>query len=270
MTRCLPLLFLAACFGSSEPTSASQDRDAYAASAAALSTNAALAAEHCSRIEDDRLHGECATFAAKEMGKQRLDGLALCATVRHDGWGQVCSFEAADGAGLIGDEALAACDRSGEFLERCLSHALSRHADRDWRSVSLGQEALFLAWLEEKIPYYRLEDGYQDVRRDFLARRIAERVRRSAAGEPRQFTTATCGTAPAATCSEAYRYLVRGSKAAQDVSALCTAPLTPERLAAAGMPVWTDGEPATVAALWDVLCRELQGAGRPPPHLPPR
>lgn len=270
MNRLLPLLLLCSCFGNTEPTTASQDREAYAASAAALASNAAQAAEHCSRIREDRLHGECATFAAKEMGKQRLDGLALCATVRHDGWGQVCSFEAADGAGLIGDEALAACDRSGEFLERCLSHALSRHADRDWRSVPLGKEAEFLSWLEEKIPYYKLENGYQDVRKDFLARRIAERVRRAVAGQPRQFTTTGCGAAPAATCSEAYRYLVRGAQAAQDVSSLCSDALTPERLAAAGMPVWTDGDPAVVAGLWDVLCRELQGAGRPPPHLPPR
>lgn len=266
----LSILLLAACTGEAPPSAAAQDRQAYAASAAALQSDAAQAAALCGQIENDRLHGECATFAAKEMGKQRLDGLALCATVRHDGWAQVCSFEAADGAGLIGEQALAACDRSGEFLERCLSHALSRHADRDWRQVPLGEEATFLAWLEEKIPYYRLENGYQDVRKDFLARRIAERVRRGVAGDPTRFSTADCGTAPATTCTEAYRYLVRGSRAAQDVTDLCSAPVTPARIQAAGLAVWADGDPDTVDALWRVLCRELQGAGRPPPHLPPR
>ena len=72
--------------------------------------------------------------------------------------------------------AISACQRSGEFIERCLSHALSRHADRDWRSVPLGKEHEFLTWLEEQIPIYGLEAGFQDLGEQSL-KNVAEPVR---------------------------------------------------------------------------------------------
>ncbi len=266
-----PLLALAGCLGATEPSSEALDRGRYTASTRAMGTDPAEAARLCLDIGDDVLQGECITLAAKEMAGKRLDALPLCDQVRHPGWAQVCTFEVADGAGLIGDEAIAACQRSGEFIERCLSHALSRHADRDWRTLDAGQEGAFLAWMDEQIPHYGLEQGFQDTRRDFLARRISERVRREApGGQPRSFSMADCGEAPADTCAEVYRYLVRGSARAMDVSTLCAAPITDAALQGAGLPVWTDGEPAVVADLWGRLCRELQGPGRPPPHLPPK
>lgn len=264
----LPLLLtLVGCEPAAQPPSAAAlDRQRYRQSAGLLKTDAARAAALCLEITDGVLQGECATFAAKQMAGQRIDPLPLCAAVQHTGWQQVCYFEASDGAGLVGDEAIAACQRSGEFIERCLSHALSRHADRDWRQVPQGEEGAFLAWLEAQLPLYGLEAGYQDVRKDFLARRIADRMRKSGDGA---FSTAACGEAPAETCAEVYRYLVRGAARNLDVAPLCAEPITPARLQVAGLPTWPDGDPAVVAELWGRLCRELQGPGRPPPHLPP-
>lgn len=262
-----PLLLLAlGCFEQPPPSTDQTDREAYAASARALAQDAQEAARLCLTIQDPVLQGDCATFTAKQMAGQRLDPLPLCAAVTHAGWKQVCYFEASDGAGLVEDAAIEACQRSGEFIERCLSHALSRHADRDWRTLALGQEDDFLAWLEEQIPRYGLESGHQDVRKDFLARRIADRMRKGSAGA---FSSASCGDAPPATCAEVYRYLVRGAARDTDVTALCAQPITDARLSAAGLPTWPDGDPAVVADLWGRLCRELKGPGRPPPHLPP-
>lgn len=277
LRRRIPLLlsmslsFGAACETEPPTSRDALDRETYAESARLVSTDANAAAQLCLKIDDGVLQGECATFAAKALAGQRGDPLPVCAQLKHDGWQQVCYFEASDGAGLIGKPAISACQRSGEFIERCLSHALSRHADREWRAVPLGQEQDFLTWLEDQIPVYGLEAGYQDMRKDFLARRIAERIRKAApGGAPRAFQAADCGTAPAVTCAEAYRYLVRGLAADKNVYNLCSAPVTMERVQAAGLPTWPDGDPAVVDPLWKRMCRELQGAGRPPPHLPPR
>lgn len=257
---------LVACDQPAEPSTHTLDRERYSESARTMKQDVEKAAALCLQIEDTVLQGECATFAAKRLAGQRFDPLPLCAQVVHKGWQQVCYFEASDGAGLVGEEAISACGRSGEFIERCLSHGLSRHADRDWRNVALGQEGEFLAWLEVQIPLYGLQDGFQDVRKDFLARRIADRLRRS---NQAAFSTAACGEAPADTCAEVYRYLVRGASRELDVATFCAQPITDEALAAAKLPTWPDGDPAVVADLWSRMCRELQGPGRPPPHLPP-
>jgi hypothetical protein len=242
------------------------DRQAYAASASLLATDPAAAAGKCAEISDTVLAGDCATFAAKAMAKRKLDPLPVCESIRHTGWQQVCFFECVDAAGLFGDQAVKACDRAGGFRQRCLSHALGREADREWRTVAAGQEPAFLAWLDEKMPAYGLDTTVENIPRDFLAKRIAQRVAAESqgGGRPRRFSRADCGDIPRETCNEVYRFYVRKLFRQQDMRALCSQSLVRETIEAAGLPGWEDDFAEDAPEMWLRLCRELKGGGKPP------
>jgi hypothetical protein len=256
------LLALGACVEDAALDPGAADREAYTASAALLSTDPAAAGAACREIADPVLQGDCATFAAKEMAKAKLDPLPLCADVRHTGWQEVCFFESVDAAGLFGDTAIHACQRAGGFRQRCLSHALGRETDREWRQVAPGQEGAFVTWIEGRMPVYGLDKEVEDIPRDFLARRIADRI--AAPGQRRRFARADCGDAPEATCTEAYRFYVRKLFRQQDMRAMCEQPVSLEAVEAAGLPGWEDDFAESAPEMWRRLCRELTGGGRPP------
>lgn len=264
-TALLGGLLLAGCPSEAPPDAVTLDRQAYAASAGLLASDPAAAAAKCAEISDTVLAGDCATFAAKAMAKRKLDPLPVCAGIRHTGWQQVCYFECVDAAGLYGDTAVKACDRAGGFRQRCLSHALGREADREWRTVPAGQEAAFLAWLDQRMPAYGLDTSVENIPRDFLAKRIAQRVAAgSQPGAPRRFSRADCGDIPAETCKEVYRFYVRKLFRQQDMRALCSQSLVRETVEAAGLPGWEDDFAEHAPEMWVRLCRELKGGGKPP------
>ena len=256
---------LSGCPADAPADPATRDREAYTASAGLLSTDPAAAAARCAEITDPVLAGDCATFAAKAMARRKLDPLPVCAAVRHTGWQQVCYFESVDAAGLYGDVAIEACDRAGGFRQRCLSHALGRETDREWRTVAAGQESAFIAWIEAKLPTYGLDTTVEDIPRDFLARRIADRIAAGAQGQPtRRFARADCGAAPAETCREVYRFYVRKLFRQQDMGTLCAQPMTLAAVEAAGLPGWETDFDEDAPEMWRRLCKELKGGGRPP------
>ena len=258
-------LLLAGCPSDAPPDAATLDRHAYAASAGLLDTDPAAGAAKCAEISDTVLAGDCATFAAKAMAKRKLDPLPVCEVVRHTGWQQVCFFESVDAAGLFGDVAIKACDRAGGFRQRCLSHALGRETDREWRTVAAGQEPEFVAWIEARLPAYGLDTKVENIPRDFLARRISDRIRAQAGGpSARRFARSDCGAAPADTCAEAYRFFVRKRFRQQDLGAICVQPMTREAVEAAGLPGWEDDFADVAPDIWRRLCKELKGGGRPP------
>jgi hypothetical protein len=244
---------------------AAADRLAYTRSATLTSTDPAAAAAACLEIEDLVLEGECATFAAKHLAKAKLDPLPLCEQVGHAGWQQVCFFESVDAAGLTGETAVAACRRAGEFRQRCLSHALSRESDRDWRRVAAGREREFLDWIEGRMVVYGLDTRIENIPRDFLARRVANRLAAQAKGQkPPRFSVQECGDVPADTCSQVYRQYVRLVYKRQDVQTLCQSSITREAVEATGLPGWEDDFQGSVSTIWVRLCKELSGGGRPP------
>ena len=241
------------------------DRKAYAASAALLGSDPAAAAGECGKIQDPVLAGDCATFAAKAMAKRKLDPLPVCGAIQQIGWQQVCFFESVDAAGLFGEKAVQACHRAGSFRQRCLSHALGRETDREWRVVKPGQELDFLAWLDETMPVYGLDTTVENIPRDFLAKRIAARVAGETTGQPpRRFSRADCGEIPDETCQEVYRFYVRRLFRQQDMGALCGQSLVRETIEAAGLPGWEDDFADAAPGMWMRLCRELKGGGKPP------
>ena len=261
----LGTLLLTGCPTESPPDAVTLDRRAYSASAGLLGTDPAAAAARCGEISDTVLAGDCATFAAKAMAKRKMDPLPVCAAVKHTGWQQVCYFESVDAAGLYGDIAIKACDRAGGFRQRCLSHALGRETDREWRTVAAGQEAEFIGWIESRLPVYGLDTKVENIPRDFLARRISDRVASEAQGMPaRRFARTDCGAAPADTCREVYRFYVRKLFRQQDMGALCAQPMTREVVEAAGLPGWEDDFADDAPEMWRRLCKELKGGGRPP------
>lgn len=264
--RVLPAIVAAValwgCGEEAPPDPGAVDRDAYTRSAALLDSDPAAAGALCQQISDPVLEGECGTFAAKAMAKRKLDPLPLCEALRHSGWREVCLFESVDGAGLYGERAIQACQRTGGFRQRCLSHSLARETDRQWREVPLGKEAEFVTWIEAKMPEYGLDTSVENIPRDFLAKRIARRL--SSTGQSGRFSRAACGSAPADTCTEVYRFRVRHLFRQQDMRALCAEPVTRERVEAAGLPGWEDDFADSAPEMWRRLCRELTGGGRPP------
>ena len=241
------------------------DRKAYTASTSLLGSDPAAAAAECARIQDTVLAGDCATFAAKAMAKRKLDPLPVCGAIQHIGWQQVCFFESVDAAGLFGEQAVQACQRAGSFRQRCLSHALGRETDREWRTVQPGQEPAFLAWLDKTMPVYGLDTTVENIPRDFLAKRIAARVAGETKGQPpRRFSRSDCGEIPDETCQEVYRFYVRRLFRQQDMGALCGQSLVRETIEAAGLPGWEDDFADAAPGMWMRLCRELKGGGKPP------
>ncbi len=238
---------------------AASDRAAYLA---ALQTADADAAERaCGTIEDRVLAGECALFVAQ--GRARggdADGAdATCAGIAHEGWREVCHFEVVDGLALWGEEAITACGRAGAFSDRCLSHALQRHAGRIAHRYGMGQEADLLAWISARRAEYGLTED-TGVARAITAQHIAWRSCPDRAAGCGPFSLALCGTAPEDTCRQAYKVYVRSAAQGTDrVAGACAAPITRRRVAEAGLPDWTPDAESLARAVWEQLCRAARG-----------
>lgn len=256
---------LAGCPSEAPVDPATADRKAYSASAALLKADPAAAAGKCSEIGDAVLAGECATFAAKAMARRKLDALAVCATIQQQGWRQVCYFESVDAGGFHGEKAIRACQHTAGFRQRCLSHALARETDLEWRIVEAGREQAFLDWIGERMTRYGLDDKVENIPRDFLARRIALRLAEEERTQKgRRFARADCGPASDDTCREVYRFYVRKLFRQQNMAMICSQPLTREAVERAGLPAWEDDFAEDAPEMWRRLCRELTGGGKPP------
>ena len=129
----IPVFFLVSC--AQESTTSLPDGPHYLAAIEAEDSESAVDA--CLRIRGEELESECLLHAAGKAARSGEEALVICGQIEHQGWRQACHFEVADAAGLVKAEAIAACAQAPAFSERCLSHAIVRHAGRVANRFSL-------------------------------------------------------------------------------------------------------------------------------------
>jgi hypothetical protein len=223
------------------------------------------AAEACFRIQATELQSECVLHVAGKAARAGEDALSICTRIQHQGWRQACHFEVADAAGLVEDEAIAACTEAPDFIERCLSHAIVRHAGRVANRFSLGEEAQFTSWIQDQADVYGLESS-ERVIADVLAQHISSRA--CASRESDQpcppFALEDCGAAPMDICRQAYRVTARSASRGIDLSSICSRPIHREGMESAGLPVWKDDFTRPAIETWGHICQAMTGQTPPP------
>lgn len=245
----------------SGPSSAQRDRAAYAESARLQRTDVVSAAQACDDIGAPQLRAECLGLLMRDLAAVSTDADAWCATMPDRHWVDLCRFEVIDGRALRGAEAVAACREVQTFHERCLSHALTRQVNREWRVIELGQEDDFVAWLDEQRQVYGIATSTADLAADQLARVIARRMKpeRGRVGPPPDFSRAVCGAASARTCSRAFHAYVRDSTRGMDLGSVCQGSLSADELRAAGLPGWSPDAGELASEVWGQLCYRRTG-----------
>lgn len=237
------------------------DRERYQDSATLSATDPAAAAAMCVDIGDMALRGECTVFAVRALGKIKGDTDAVCATLQGAAdpwWHELCVFEAVDASGRSGDEAISRCAHSGQFLERCLAHALGREASRELRaSYPPGTEADFMAWAQQRMEHYGLVGlTRQPLAQEYTARALADRARdASPPGSWVPWSLARCGGLPEPVCEEGYRKYLRMARGPRDGASICGGDLTAETVAAAGLPAWEPDVEGLALGVWGKLCK---------------
>ena len=239
------------------------DRDAYLRSIRSLGSDAGVAAGACKEIAAPVLQGECLLFVAqaRARGGDAEGSRDTCEGIEHPGWQEVCFFEIVDGLGSWGDDAIRACARSGRFSDRCLSHALQRHAGRVVHRFGVGEEADLLAWIQAQKAHYGIVDDTR-VERDIAAQHLAWRSCRASIpeGPCPPFDRAMCGEAPEDTCLQTYKVYVKSEAQGSDgVRELCRRPISRIRVEAAGLPAWTPDTETLATQVWAQLCRAAMG-----------
>ena len=221
---------------------------------AALTAPAAEMAAHCDQIDAPALRGECLAQAAGALAPGGIEeAMALCDGVEDGVWRDECAFMAVDGAGLVGNAAVAACRRARHFGERCLQHAVNRSLDALELPEELGAEpALRQAAREVVEAHYPsfAKEHLQQLIDAAMARLVA---RRWTSGRP--FDPQSCGEASERVCelsyeSVAYRAIEHGR-----LGEICAGDLSAAGVAAAGGPGWT-GDGAIPVAYWANACEE--------------
>ena len=79
------------------------------------------------------------------------------------------------------------------------------------------------------------------------------------------FSDDDCGKAPEAVCSEAYRIAIKQIGRGRRPSN-CALPMTRERVAQVGLPVWSDSFASLAQRAWKSLCHVNRGPSRSPDH----
>ena len=221
-------------------------------------------AQRCQEIQTPTLQGECLLYTAGQAARMGEHAEYLCDSITHPGWQQACFFELSDAAGLVGEEAMSACAKAPDLKDRCLSHAIVRHAGRVAERFQLGEENEFIAWIEEQANDYGLND-HQQVVSDVVAQHISSR----ACSEPIDgvcppFSTADCGAVSAELCQQAYRITARSAARKQPLGTLCASPIIHDRIRDAGLPVWAPNYTRPAIEVWEQVCRSLAGMTPPP------
>ena len=218
----------------------------------------------CGEIGDDRLRRECLVFEAGDLRRAGGDAQRVCAGLDTPEWQAVCFFELVDRGGLRGEAALAACQQTGAFQQRCVAHALQREERALAQQFPPGQEAAMAAHIQALVARYSLEDAEEEALDVVMVGRlIAERKRQRAPQAP--FSRADCGSASDVACAEAYRALVLRAGGEGKAPEDCALPMDPARVAALGLPVWTAELQPLADTVWAQLCRRQ----RTPSHRPP-
>jgi hypothetical protein len=248
------LLFLLGCSTDPPEDPALIDARAYAEAIKTPDPHQAL--QLCERITDASMHGECTMFAARQLAASGGDAVGVCDALQA-GWQEVCLFEIIDSSGMRGGDAVASCQRTGSFKERCLAHALQREERPISEQFPPGQEAEMMEYIRAQVTFFGL-DGLTEEAIDekMTARIITERVLRM--GQPRgsvPMSRALCGTATDAVCIEAYRIYVTKVGGPGRVPKDCTVPLSTNQVRALSLPIWTEEFQPLADEAWRQLCK---------------
>ena len=220
--------------------------------------------EQCREIASPTLQGECLLYTAGDAARLGEPAEYLCESITHPGWQQACFFEISDAAGLVGDEAITACKKAPDLQDRCLSHAIVRHAGRVADRFQLGEESQFIDWIHEQADLYGLKD-YQRVVSDVVAQHISSRAcSDDTDGVCPPFSTSACGEVSADLCQQAYRITARSAARKQSLGPLCASPITRVRIQNANLPAWQPDYARPAIEVWEQICRSLAGVTPPP------
>ena len=259
------ILLLASC--ASQPSPELLDRDRYIEASQAGTAAGMLSI--CAEIGRDDLRGECILFAAKKAAESRGDGLYFCESAPSEPWLHACRFEVSDVAGMTGAEADRACSGAGSFRTRCLYHALQREENSLLHKYPLGMELELIAEIRERMEAAGVEELPEEpLGLTLTARIIARRYLIQSRSVP--FAAPSCGKAPSAVCTDAYRFAVKLSGKGR-LPMDCSLPMSKARAAEAGLPLWQDSFSSQAQAAWQNLCSRSSGKGhRPPDHAASR
>ncbi len=237
-----------------------EDRAAYLVSVRQQPRDPVAAAAACTQITDPDLRGECTALVARDLVAAGGDAWAACRGLQPGRWRDLCSFEALDGAGDFGPEVIAACADTGDFRRRCLDHALTRHAAREWAHLAQGDEEAMERWMRMKMDEYGIPAHKSDrMVYGLTGRAIADRLH----GATADFSPEACGTASAATCRAAFSAFLRRVGEAPAFATLCRQGIGPDQLRAAALPAWesaaVDDVVDDVPAVLGEVCRARTG-----------
>ncbi len=208
----------------------------------------------CARIQDATLRADCLIHAAARHARAGDIAAAqtTCQTIEAGLWRDECWFLTADDAGLIGEDAVAACRRAGRFEPHCRGHALGRAAQEV--DLTVGQEARSARALGALVAAYRPRSGGQS-RRTMANELLAVRVGDRWAAEP--FDPALCGSLAPPLCAWAYRASLDGADTA--LAALCPGPVTSTAVRDIGLSGWTEAGQTIAGAVWAGICQQVAG-----------
>jgi hypothetical protein len=219
----------------------------------------------CLQIQSPALQGDCLLHLAGATARAGEDARDTCRAIAHSRWRQACYFEISDGAGLIDQDAMEACEKAPDFRDRCLSHAIVRHAGRVANRFELGEETEFSQWIVQQADRYGLANSERVVA-DVLAQHISSRAcpdRGTEAPCP-DFARQDCGRASDEICRQAYRVTARTGARDIDITAICRRPIEREALRAVGLPVWNPDFSRTAIETWGHICQSMTGQTPPP------
>lgn len=256
-----PLLggLLAAACGAAPSREGAADRAAYLLSVRLQPKDAVAAAAACTQIDDDALRGECTALVARDLAAAGGDAWSTCRGLRPGRWRDLCTFEAIDGTGDFGTEVAEACQSTGDFRQRCLDHALVRHAAREWAELAPGDEEAMVRWLRMKVDEYNIIGNKQALVHSIAGRAIADRARAAEPAATPDFSREACGTVEPAVCREAFESFLRHLSRTERFAQLCKDGISAQRVRAAELPAWQDNVVDDIPGVLGEVCRARTG-----------
>jgi hypothetical protein len=251
----LAAVLLVAC-GDAPGPDAAADRAAYLVSVRQQPRDAVAAAAACTQIDDSALRGECTALIARDLAAAGGDAWSACRGLRPGRWRDLCTFEAIDGTGDFGAEVAEACQSTGDFRQRCLDHALVRHAAREWAELAPGDEEAMVRWLRMKVDEYNIIGNKQALVHSIAGRAIATRQRSAGAGD---FSREACGAVEPAVCREAFESFLRHLSRTDRFAQLCRDGISAQRVRAAELPAWQDNVVDDIPGVIGEVCRARTG-----------
>lgn len=229
----------------------------------------------CLAIGDADLQAECRAFATWELARQGRpeEAEAACGEMPAGPWRDECWFQLSDLLAAEGDRAKALCAEAGSWRDHCVAHAMGREAQAMLAASALGEEARVFPEVEALARAYVGPRKGPARARGILRKALAARTPPGA-----DFDVATCGTAPASLCRDAYAQVVAEAaglaepeRAGAEVDALgrvCAAGPSLESVRAQGLPAWTPGSESVALEAWTLLCTRGRGGGLIPGQAP--